>query len=417
MTHNTGAHHYTPGSDDEVNLRELIHNLWQGRMTISLTALFASVAAIVIGHLTAEYVSEGLFQTNVYGLSRDAEFDSNKDKDKDKDIVGVTAYNYGKYAEVIASVHNYNVYLDKMKDVPDSVMLLLRNQGQSRDAIQNMFSPVFLGTDKDQKKWGVQLDSAKVGTLFGLAVSISAKEPNNGGAIAVLGSYARDTVAHLTFKDYFPAMCERQNRKILSLKSNIASTNFDLKQEIERIAILKPLVDSTLREGRSDARQIVSVDGVSKNFLPPRLHASAAEVKVAELKLQNKRYQILIQESMAMAQFYCAADAVLANWTGVDAFIRELEDIGNQTISSHKIDGELAVRLNNTVQLEVDMFREGITRRMKFLQPTDQMESKIRKVGLGFFGVLGLLAGIVLGSIVVLIKNWWRLPLLRGGSL
>lgn len=389
MNHNSVQHDIKPDADDEIDLRALLRQLWQGKKIILATALVATMCAVGFGSTTTRYVSEGLLQTN-------------------SSSVGISSYSFGKYADILSNEFNFKAYLDKKKDVSEQTMLLLRGYGASQERMNTIFSPIFMGSEKEQKLWGIRLDPEKMGQLFGVKISISAKEPNNGDAIALIEDYARETIARKAFGDHLAAMCEASQKNILSLNSSIVSIKFDIQQEEERILLLKPLADNPLLNGADAARQVVSVDGVSKNYLAPRVHVSASKVKVAELRLQNERNEMLIQEAGVKARFYCPGQETHLQWTGVADLLKQLDLIGMQAIAGAKINPDLAFRLKNEIQLEVANLRDGFQKRMKLTQPAEFLEYKYRKTSLRVFGGLGALLGLTLGCVIVLVGKWFR---------
>lgn len=406
MNHNAVQHDPQTYADDEIDLRQLFRQIWQGKATVLASGFMAAVSALVFGFLTTEYVSVGLLQTNVFYVSKEKE--KEKEKERERENIGLSAYNYLKYADVISNKYNYNAYLDQKTDISDAAMALLRQYGKSQDALQMMFSPVFIGSEKEQKSWGVKLDPTQAGQLFGLKLMIEAKEPNNGEALSVYSGYVRDAISRIAITDYFPKMCERFQRKLLSLRSSIVSTRFDIRQEEERIILLKPLVGNSSPRELDYNRQVVSVDGESKNFLSPKAHVSASEVKVADLRLQNERNEMLVHEANAMVRFYCTLDVSSSKWKGVDMFLKQSEIIASEALAGSGLESDLAMRLKSEIDLEISILKDGFQKGMALVHPAEQLEVKVRRIALSVLGVIGAVFGFVLGCVIVLVGGWFR---------
>lgn len=388
-----------PYDDDEIDLRQLVGVLWRQKGMIAAIALGCAALGAGASFLSTRYVSEGLFLVPK-AVSPDTQ-------NKNGAVVqSVTLDAFKRYESAFSSAPRLTAFLhDAAKDHGPARDALLR-MGESPDGLSKAIKPEFAFTDKDAKAFGVKANATD--TLSGVRLQHESREPSGGTPILLLAEYVRDTVIRVDMEAVTLEQCAKHRAREQELRNEQIANEFDVAQEEKRAATLRDIIARTPDAAAIDNRQIVSLEKGSERFLSPAAQLVAAEIKIADMKLDETRRERDRTSSALKRDYYCQAQKALQQPTTGRAFLEELKTIQAAVFQGQDKSIDIVEQTWNELDVERESWTNTYLQGMRFVASPEGTEVKERKPGLALGVVLGGMLGGMLGVMLAFIRAWWR---------
>lgn len=374
-----------PHLDDEIDLRELVGvMIWQ-RFLIGVIAAAGVVLGALVSFMSTEYVSEGLFLTPE-----------------------VSVNNYKRYESAFSSAARLQQFLNAAGQSETVEGRLLLDLSQEAGAIRTAVTPEFAFTDKDQKVFGVKVAGDEFGAMIGVRLRYEHPQPARGTPVVLLSEYLRDTFIRVDMESIMLEKCSVFRAREQELRNAQISNNFVIAQEEKRVETLREIIARSPAASTLDNRQIVSLEKGSERFLSATAQLVAAEIYIADLKLnemQNKRERVA---NAIKRDYYCQAQQMLQKQAVGRAFLDELKRVQVAAFENHDRSFDIIEKTWNELDVEREEWANVYLQRMRFVASPEGDEVKRRKPGLALGIVLGGMLGGMLGVMAALARAWWR---------
>ena len=374
-----------PYPDDEIDLRELVGVLIRQRLLIGAIVAAGAVLGALVSFMSTKYVSEGLFLTP-----------------------GVSVNNYKRYESVFSSAARLQQFLSTAGQSETVDGKLLSDLSHQTGALREAVTPEFAFTDKDQKVFGVKVAGDEPGAMIGVRLRFEHPQPTQGTAVVLLSEYLRDTFIRVDMETTMLDRCNAFRAREQELRNAQISNNFLIAQEEKRVETLREIIARSPAASTLDNRQIVSLEKGSERFLSATAQLVAAEIYIADLKLnelQNERERVA---SAIKRDYYCQAQQALQKQAVGRDFLDDLKRIQLAAFEDHDRSFDIIEKTWNELDVEREGWLNAYLQRMRFVASPEGDEVKQRKPGLILGVVLGCMLGVGVGMMVALVRAWWR---------
>lgn len=371
--------HLDDGHD--VDLRQIAAVLWRQRRTIIGAVLAGAVLGVAASLISTRYVTEGLF------------------------LLDVPVGRYKRYEPVLLSSPQFKRFLSQSES-SSADLELLRPLAENQALLIKALKPEFSFTDKDAKAFGVKVEQP--GSVVGIRLRTEMRDPVGAKPISLLGEYVRDTVIRIDMSDSVKAQCVDNRNRAMRLRNEQISSDFAIRQEQRREATLKDIIARRPESANTGNRQIVAVEKGTERFLPVAVQLTAAEILIADLRLNEARRERELIASSIRRDYYCQAEKSLEVVPGGVAFINGLKDIQASVFADDDKQVDVVEQTWNEIDLEREGWRDAYLSRMRFVVSPEGMEFRERKPGLILGLALGVVLGGILGLLLGLVVGWWR---------
>ena len=374
-----------PYDDDEIDLRQLVMTLWTQKALIMGVGVLGAALGVGASLLSTKYVTHGTFLTP-----------------------SISAGTYKRYQSMLVSGPRLQQYLQVtgQANTPEGQLLLAL--AESPKSMSEAISPEFAFTDRDAKTFGVKVNNDDPGAMIGLRIQFSHQEPSGGQPVALLSEYARDTIIRVDMEANMLDQCTKLGTKEQELRNERIDNEFSISQEERRAANLREIIARNPEARTFDSRQIVSVEKGTERFLSPAAQLVAAEIQIADMKLDDIRRERERLASALKRDYYCQAQQSLQQATTGRTFISELEKIQAAVFEAQNGTSDIVEQTRNELDVERATWTNTYLQSMRFVAPPEGSEIKERKPGLALGLVLGGLLGGMLGVFGALVRAWWR---------
>lgn len=384
-----------PYDDDEIDLRQLVGVLWRRKGMIATIALGCAALGAGASLLSTRYVSEGLFFVP-----------KTSSPDTQNKNGAITLDAFKRYESAFSSAPRLAAFLDDPASDQGPARDALRRLGDSPVGLGNAIKPEFAFTDKDAKAFGIKASASD--TLSGVRLQYESPEPSGGAPILLLAEYLRDTVIRVDMETISLEQCAKHRAREQELRNEQIAGEFDIAQEEKRIATLRDIITRTPDAAAIDNRQIVSLEKGSERFLSPAAQLVAAEIKIADMKLDETRRERDRISSALKRDYYCQAQKALQQPTTGRAFLDELKNIQTSVFHTRDMSSDIVEQTWNQLDVERENWTNTYLQSMRFLASPEGTEQKQRRPGLTLGVVLGGMVGSIFGVMLAFAHAWWR---------
>ena len=373
--------HYS--DDDEIDLRELVRNLWQRRVLIISLAIVGAVLGFVLSTLSTRYVSSALLLTPA-----------------------VKTETYSQYAAALLSAPRFGAFLDRQQEKDAATVERLRGLQNNPAALAKAISPQFSFTDQDAKKYGVKIEGA--GTFVGFNLRDAQKEPSGGVPVMLLSEYVRDTLIEVGLSDVMLPQCLDYEAREQRMRTEQLRDAFEITQNEARAQTLRGVIAQIPDTALVDNRQIVTVDEKNERFLSPAAQLVGAEVAILELRLaQTERERDRIAARLKR-DYYCNANTRLGNSMSGAEFLNVLNEVHATVFKDQDMNVPIVAQTESELSYQRAGWKRDYVSLTRFVSPPEASEMRERKVGRATALLLGGVLGGMLGALCALVIGWWR---------
>lgn len=372
-------------TDDEIDLRQLITVLWQQKALIAGIVIVGALLGVGSSLNSTRYVTEGLFLTP-----------------------GVLASDYKRYENVVSNGARLQQYLQHTDQARTSEGQLIFKLGDDHDRLAETLKPEFAFTERDSKTYGVKVNGDDSGALIGVRMRFSDTNPTGGTPIVLLAEYVRDSVIRVDMEGITLNQCNLFRSREQELRNTQIQSEFAIRQEQDRAANLRAIVDRTPAAGTIDSRQIVSLDKGNERFLSPAAQLIASEIQIADMKLAEVGHERDRIASALKRDYYCQAQQAAQRPITGRAFLEELKNIHATVFQKQDKSIDIVEQTWNELDVERANWTNTYLQGMRFVASPEGTERKQRKPGLALGLVLGGMLGGMFGVMLALVRAWWR---------
>ena len=386
---------------DVVSLSDLLAPLWHSRKLIAAGTLLAVIIGGAGTLFLAKYRSEGFLQFGgTIPLSREALL---KDKDSSP---GILLADYKRYAAAFSTSGRFDDFVQQNKLTGVAGVEGLRKVFASRDSISKLVEPVYPFTKLDAKELMEQpKDSSN--NVIGLRINYEAASPENAQRmVGLLGRYAIDSIVYLIYSDAVRFKHSEITAKITKLDNAIIDSKEKLEEYQRRGAALKQIVARYPESTSQAARQVVSVTEDNARFLSPVTHLMSTEVEASmanEAIIKARREQ---KQSLLLREYYDHAKALLDINKSGEAILRALEPVKESVFKGKDLNDELVKEVYNTISMDNQNAISLYLEKSRFIAGPSLPESRTTRLSTAL--LLSFMAGLLLSSLLVFGRNWWR---------
>jgi hypothetical protein len=368
---------------DEIDLRRLVHVLWQYRRSVILVAALGVVLGGTVSWLSTRYRTEGLFLTPKLDLP-----------------------SYKPLEASFASRPTLEAFLRQSGQADSRAAELLRDMVEIPGALGRAVQPVFAFTDRDAKQFGVQVDEAGI---VGLRLTLEEKGKFSDAPVRLLGEYMRDTRIKVELEDQLLEACRENGMRERELRNEQLQSDFGLRQQQDRAETLRAIASRTSSRDAGAGRQLVSLENGGERFLSPVTQLVAVEVAIAEIKLADERRARDLITAGLRREFYCRAAAELKRDALMGTkFLDALPGIQRAVFEGQDMARDIVEHTANTLSIQQATWKNHYVEKMRFVTAPEDAQTRVRRPGMGVGVLLGGVLGGLTGILLALLRAWWR---------
>lgn len=386
-------------ADDEIDLRQLVGVLWRQKGMIAAIALGCAALGAGASFLSTKYVSEGLF------LIPKA-ISTNGENKNGTVAQSITLDVFKRYESAFSNGHRMAAFLKGSASDHKAAIDELLQLSHQPDALGKVIKPEFAFTDKDAKAFGVKATSSDA--LFGVRLQYESREPSGGAPVLLLAEYVRDTVIRIDLEAVTLEQCAKFRTREQELRNAQLANDFAITQEEKRATTLRDIIARTPDAAAIDNRQIVSLEKGSERFLSPAAQLIAAEIKIADMKLDEVRRERDRVASALKRDYYCQSQQALQGSVSGRTFLEALKNVQTSVFQGQDKSIDIIEQTWNELDVERENWANTYLQSMRFVASPEGTETKQRKPGLALGVVLGGMLGGMFGVMLAFIRAWWR---------
>lgn len=368
---------------DEIDLRQLVHVLWQYRRSVILIAALGVTLGGTTSWLSTRYRTEGLFLTPKLDLP-----------------------SYKPLEASFASRPTLEAFLRQSGQAESRAASLLRDMVEVPGALSRAVQPVFAFTDRDAKQFGVKVDEAGI---VGLRLILEEKGKFSDAPVRLLGEYMRDTRIKVELEDQLLESCRESGLRERELRNEQLQSDFALHQQQDRAETLRAIAARTSPRDVGEGRQLVSLENGGERFLSPLTQLVAVEVAISEIQLADERRERDLVTAGLRREFYCRAgralerDAVMGK-----TFLEALPALQREVFEEQDVTRDIVEHTANTLSIQQAMWHNHYVEKMRFVTPPEDAQTRIRRPGMMVGVLLGGALGALAGAVLAFLRAWWR---------
>ena len=373
--------HYS--DDDEIDLRELVRNLWQRRVLIISLAIVGAALGFVLSTLSTRYVSSGLLLTPA-----------------------VKTETYSQYAAALLSAPRFGAFLDRQQEKDATTVERLRGLQYNPAALAKAISPQFSFTDQDAKKYGVKIEGA--GTFVGFNLRDAQKEPSGGVPVMLLSEYVRDTLIEVGLSDVMLPQCLDYEAREQRMRTEQLRDAFEITQNEARAQTLRGVIAQIPDAALVDNRQIVTVDEKNERFLSPAAQLVGTEVAISELRLAQTERERNHIAARLKKEYYCNANTRLSNVASASEFLAALGEVHTAVFKDQDMNVPIVAQTESELAYQRSEWRRDYVSLTRFVSPPAASEVVTKKVESKIGVLIGLSVGLLIGIMISMCSVWWN---------
>lgn len=390
--------------DDEIDLRQLVATLWRQKALIAGIGVLGAALGLGASVMSTKYVAEGLFLTP----GTTAPTDPRTTNGTKEAATTLSAADYKRYESVLTNGPRLQQYLQTSNQATTADGQLLLALAHAPDKLADTLKPEFAFTDRDSKAFGVKVNAADPGAMLGVRIQFAHKEPTGGTPVTLLAEYVRDSIIRVNMEATTLDQCNAFRTREQELRNKQIQNDFDIRQEENRAAKLREIIARNPDASAIDNRQIVSLEKGTERFLSPAAQLVASEIKIADMKLDEKARERERTASALKRDYYCQAQQALQRPTTGKAFLDDLKNIQAAVFQGQDKSIDIVEQTWNELDVQRANWVGTYLSSMRFVASPEGTEVKERKPGTALGIVLGGMLGGMLGVMIAFVRAWWR---------
>jgi len=381
---NDSAGHYV--NHDEISLTDLAKSLYTVRWFILLFAAVTVIIALGVARLTQQYKSTSFWYFE--GLVKQADDNS-----------GISLSDYSRIMDAAKKRSRFENYLESMqiKERPEAD--LLRKLFNSREGIARQIKP-FSSSLTNSK----QVNGAPV---LGVSLEITAKSKELAhDALVLLSNYLADTLAYDFYYDSLLQNQEKYRIRGAEIENQLLALKIKRPQLEQQQALVEGLIEKYAKffeASRSAQTLIATEDNLNSSpmgkLMSLQLEMAALDDQVEQLVREQKQIDILFE-------FYQSALALYKSTGSSEHFFSQLPSLLSSLFKEQNLQDEVIKEVYNRLTVEASEAKNFY--KISNRQLVKPNLPQVPTTRFALVAAAALLGGLMLASILVLLRSWWR---------
>jgi len=385
QTHAEG--HYPNNNEIEISLTDLAKDLYKGRWFILLFTVAAVIIVLGIAKLTAQYKSTSFWYFEGLVKLPDAES-------------GISLSEYNRIMDAAKKSERFEAYLKVMKleDTPE--VELLRQLFTSRESIGSQIKPFYSSLTQSKLP---QKDSP----ILGVSLEITSRSKEQAyAAITLLSDYLTDTLAYDFYYDHL--LAKRDHFQVLGAKNENALIEIKLKRPhlLQQQVLVEGLIEKYAKffEASRSAQTLITTEDTLSSSPIGRL--MTLQLEVAALDAEQERLIREQAQTQFFLNFYQQALELYQSAGSSNQFFNKLPTLLTSVFNVDNLEDEVVRETYNDLLLEADGAKDFYEKsNRQLIKPSIPTVPTTR---FALVAAAALLSGLMLASILVLMRSWWR---------
>jgi hypothetical protein len=383
MTERYPAGGNASGEGRDIDVRGLVHDIWQRRLLVVLCVVAGAVAGLGYSYSNTRYLSEGVLLTPQ-----------------------ISVEDYKRYVFALSNEAGLAQFLEQSGQSETPAAALLRDNVQMPARFAESISPEFSFTDRDARLFGVT--TSEPGELVGIRLRLAQREKSKEPPVLLLAEYVRDVAIKVDLDAAILRTCLEYQRREQELRNDDLEADFRLEQVRSKAESLRALMRELPDTATLENRQVVSVAKGNERFLSPMAQLVGAEIEIADLGLAQRARERERIGAQIRRDYYCAARDALSKPIGGRAFLGLLEDILDKALEGRDATLNPVETAANALALQRESWVSKYLSQMRFVAAPEGSQVRIRQPGLAVGLCLGAAFGVALGLLLATLSAWWR---------
>lgn len=384
-----GAHHPHPiFAQDEIDFRQLAKALWRYRLVPVVLSVAGVLAGAGISLYSTHYVQQGLFLTPDVNVS-----------------------DYKPYDAALGSEPRMQEWLrisgQKDPQTIAQLLQLVQLPGKMAEAVR----PVLHLTGRDMKVYDIDSppETEDSGKLVGIQLQMAQRAKQDASPVIALSDYVRSSIIHVDLEDKLLDECLAFQTKAKELRNEEIKDAFSRSQWETKAATLRELIAATPGAAAIESRQVVALQKGDERFLSPSAQLVAAEVAIADLKLDGMKRERDFIAAGLKKDYYCGARAAQQEAITGQALLARLEQVAAGVFEGQDLELDIVEQTANEIDLQRQGWNDRYLKRMRFVvSPNEELGRRVRTPSLAVGVLLGGILGTLFGVLAALLLAWWH---------
>ncbi len=263
----------------------------------------------------------------------------------------------------------------------------------SQKAMSKIFEPVYAYTKAESKNLPESVLKSETDYITGINVSYSDKDPLLARrGVSVMSEFWRDIAILGAYEEEIQSTYTKYSINQRNIRNRILATNHELNQLKKKKLDMMQIAAAYPGDKGANIRQVISIADGSEKFLAPTTQLIAIEAGIVEKN--QLLVELVRQQEMndAWLSYSAKSMALLQKSDSGVAFLNELQKLKNA----------LGLDLGNSALESVfnEISQQNISAASKYLDQARLLTGAsvaVRKPGLSFTVIAGLLLGLLLG--------------------
>jgi len=384
QTHAEG--HYPNNDEIEISLTDLAKSLYAGRWFILLFTAACVALALGVAKVTAQYKSTSFWYFE--GLVK-----------LPGEEAGISLAEYNRIMDSAKKRSRFEAYLTAMQlnDLPE--IDLLRTLFASREGISTQIKPFHSSL--------IESKLVKDAPILGVSLEITANSKELArDALVLLSNYLADTLAYDFYHDSLLHQQEKYQTRGAEIENQLIALKIKRPQLVQQQVLVEGLIEKYAKFFEASRRAetlIATEDTLSSSpigkLMSLQLEIAALDTQYEQLSRQQKQTDYFVK-------FYQQALALYQSTGSSKRFFKQLPNILPSIFNDKDLQDEAVKEVYNNL-----LVNAGAAKNLYQRSDRQLVKPNLPSVPTTRFALVAaasLLASLMLASILVLMRTWWR---------
>ena len=316
--------------DDEMDMAEFFGVLWKRKWLVILGASICTVLAIAIVLLLPRtYRADGFLQMTA------------------KEKFSIPAYK--AYSPAIANCSRFLEFVREKNLITGGEFRRLEKKLKEPDDLNRLMTPVYAYTKEDTRDLG-RLSKEDFNYLLGLGIEYEGSSPKAAVRfIKVLAAYIRDAILRGRINEFVFSKFDEAQDESLKNENLIYSGNFDMRQLEKKRDEFKAILKKYPESGRSEIRQVISVENTGYRYLSPATQLVGIESNISDIREKIAGFTRNKEKAAIDLEFFSRMKEVVGQYKWGDQYLEEIQALKNRFFQEQRSGGEMNREVFNEI--------------------------------------------------------------------
>ena len=382
--------------EDEIDLREILLNLWKYKILIIALALIGAGLGVGFSIQNTKYVCAAFFLVS-----------SDKQDKQDKQDKRITIDKYKAYQNVIFDGKRFEDFLKKNGKLDDELFKIFKPVFENKSAIEKKIKPEFSSvSDKEAKSLGVKVDATEKAYLMGFTLRLESAKLLGEMPLTILGDYIQNTIIQQDFEEILRVLQDQSNLSLIELRNADIRSDFEIQQEELKADTLRKQIAKNSGSVGFDNRQLVSIEKGTERYLSPESQLVAAEILISDMRIQALGRKRDLEMIQIKSKYYDLLHECFKNSINGKDFVFTLNKALDRAFVNYDKKTEYVELVFNELDIQRQRWIIAYIKEMRFAADSSAYKESKPSKPVGF--LVGLLAGGMGGCFLALFLSWWK---------